>query len=313
MIESLTSYKNGNYNVTILNDGTKIRENDLDYFSPSLPESIDLTVTYQCEVGCPYCYQGCTKDGKNCDFNSEIVESFHPGLEVAIGASGGVFQDENIDKFNCFLSKLKNKGCIVNITVNQIHFIKYNDIIKEWIKNKVVYGVGVSISEPLLQFNFISSILRHFESEDIHNNIVFHTIAGIHTVEDINKLCSIYTKSKPKILILGYKSVGRGIKYKESFDKVICDNIKSLENELNHICKKVDCLSFDNLAVEQLGIKNKVDKDVWNTYFLGEDGKYSFYIDLVKGTFSKNSLCEETYDIKDFKTLKEMFSFLKSY
>lgn len=35
-------YKNGNYTVSIYDDGTKIRENDLDFFEPAFPESMDI-------------------------------------------------------------------------------------------------------------------------------------------------------------------------------------------------------------------------------------------------------------------------------
>ena len=38
-------YRNGNYNVTILEDGTKIRHNKLDCFIPEKPESMDIKIT----------------------------------------------------------------------------------------------------------------------------------------------------------------------------------------------------------------------------------------------------------------------------
>ena len=40
---SRVKYQNGNYTVSIdLNTGTKIRENDLDYFKADFPESMDV-------------------------------------------------------------------------------------------------------------------------------------------------------------------------------------------------------------------------------------------------------------------------------
>ena len=35
-------YQNGNYTVTILSDGTKIRENDLDNLTPAFAENCDV-------------------------------------------------------------------------------------------------------------------------------------------------------------------------------------------------------------------------------------------------------------------------------
>lgn len=49
-------YKNGNYNVHIdLDNGTKIRENNLDFFKPDYPESMDIKITNQCDRGCAFC------------------------------------------------------------------------------------------------------------------------------------------------------------------------------------------------------------------------------------------------------------------
>ena len=43
------SYPNGNYIVSIdLDNGTKIRENDLDFFEPSTVESMDIKITNSC-------------------------------------------------------------------------------------------------------------------------------------------------------------------------------------------------------------------------------------------------------------------------
>ena len=54
----LTTYTNGNYHVTLLNDGTKIRYNRLDNLTPAFAESIDCNITERCDGGCGYCYLG---------------------------------------------------------------------------------------------------------------------------------------------------------------------------------------------------------------------------------------------------------------
>ena len=46
-----------------------------------------------------------------------------------------------------FLEYLKSKKVIANITVNQRHFLKKFDFIKELVENKLIYGVGVSLSD----------------------------------------------------------------------------------------------------------------------------------------------------------------------
>ena len=48
-------YKNGNYTVKILSDGTKIRETEEDDFIPAFAENCDVKITDKCDGGCPFC------------------------------------------------------------------------------------------------------------------------------------------------------------------------------------------------------------------------------------------------------------------
>ena len=54
----LGTYQNGNYTVKIYDDGTKIRENDLDFFEPDTVESMDIKITNSCDKMCPFCQIG---------------------------------------------------------------------------------------------------------------------------------------------------------------------------------------------------------------------------------------------------------------
>ena len=56
-MSSWASYKNGNYTVRInLDNGTKIRENDLDFLEASTVESMDIKITNKCDMGCKFCF-----------------------------------------------------------------------------------------------------------------------------------------------------------------------------------------------------------------------------------------------------------------
>ena len=59
MIEEIGEYRNGNYNVTIYEDGTKVRATKDDEFIPAFAENCDVKITDKCSVGCPFCYEGC--------------------------------------------------------------------------------------------------------------------------------------------------------------------------------------------------------------------------------------------------------------
>ena len=70
-------------------------------------------------------------------------------------------------------------------------------------------------------------------------------------------------------------------------------------------------ISFDNLAIEQLDVKRILSKDKWDEFYMGDDGDYTFYIDMVDGKFAKNSISQERYDIEN-KTIDEMFNIIRN-
>ena len=48
-------------------------------------------------------------------------------------------------------------------------------------------------------------------------------------------------------------------------------------------------VSFDNLALEQLNVKNILNKDKWNKLYMGDDGSYTMYIDAVTEEYAMSS------------------------
>ena len=44
---------------------------------------------------------------------------------------------------------------------------------------------------------------------------------------------------------------------------------------------------------------------------MGDDGRFTFYVDLVKGEFAKNSLSQERYPMEG-KNIDEMFNLIKN-
>jgi len=77
-------------------------------------------------------------------------------------------------------------------------------------------------------------------------------------------------------------------------------------------CKVV---SFDNLAIEQLNVKEllfKDKQDEWDEFYMGDDGNFTLYIDAVNQTFAKNSCMpkEERFPIAG-RSMTEMFNFIR--
>lgn len=283
-------YNNGNYSVTIFNDGTKIRQTMDDDFIPSFSENCDCKITDKCSQNCPFCYEGCTNDGKHGDlFSYAFLDSLHPYTELALNGN-----DMDHPQFEDFLEFLKTKDVFANITVNQNQFVKNFAMLKDMQERNLVRGIGVSL---------VTANDELCEKALALKNVVIHTIVGILSEKDIK-----FLKNKGlKILMLGYKDLQRGISYKDQHGEQIKKNMAWVYDNLQDIQKMFKVISFDNLAITQLDVKRIVPENKWEEFYMGDDGKYTFYIDMVKGEYAKNSLSQIRYPIGDL-TIDEMFN-----
>ena len=287
-------YKNGNYIVCIMNDGTKIRKTNDDEFMPSFAENVDVKLTDKCGVGCPFCYEACTSSGKHGNiFSYDFINSLHPYTEMAL--NGNDLDHPELEKFLVFL---KEKKVFANLTVHQYQFVKNYDKLKTWSGAKLIYGLGVSY--------------HHYDSDFITKlqefpNAVLHTINGIITLDDCERLKG----NNLKMLILGYKNIRRGSNYLLSKNEEVITNQHNLYTHLEQIIGEnwFKVVSFDNLAIDQLNVSRLMSEKEWNEFYMGDDGHYTFYIDLVSGKFAKNSLSTIRYDIGN-KTIDEMFKII---
>lgn len=290
-------YKNGNY-VVLISDttGTKIRYNKENKLIPDRPESMDIKITNRCNHGCLFCHESSVTFGKEASYENldKFAKTVLPFTECAVGGGNLML---NFKHTQYFLEKLKEAQCFPSITVKQEDFTKYSDIIEDWYINNLIYGVGVSLSDP-----------TDSEFQEMLHRIptaVIHVIAGLFNEQQYNEL-----KGKNfKILILGYKNFRRGFTYYNAFKSSITKNIEWLYSMFNNLEKDFRVVAFDNLALEQLNIKGMISADRWNRFYMGDDGGYTFYVDLVEGNFAKNSTSIERFSIGD-KTVIDMFNII---
>lgn len=288
----LGEYKNGNYNVRMCDDGTKVRFNNLDYFKPAFAENCDVKITDKCDGGCPFCYEGCTPHGKHGDIlNPKFLDTLHPYTELAINGN-----DLSHPDLVSFMYKMKEEKIILNMTVNQIHFERNFNIIKEWIDDKLIYGLGVSLREPTVEFIYKIKQIP---------NAVIHIINGIFSSSDYELL----RDNGLKVLVLGYKHLRRGTDYYNSCHDDVQEKMSWLYGKLPEMLNHFKVVSFDNLGIAQLQVKRLLTEEEWKSFYMGDDGNYTFYIDMVDGTFGKNSLATERYPIMD--NIDDMFRKIK--
>lgn len=290
-------YKNGNYIVCMMDDGTKIRKTNENSFEPAFAENCDCLLTKKCSQLCSFCYEGCTPQGKHGNImDYKFLDTLHPYTELAMNGN-----DMDHPQLLEFLNKLKEKRVYANMTVNQNQFMSNYDLICDLVNKKLIYGLGVSFSH--YDDDFINKV-KQFQ------NAVIHVINGVIKLSDLKQLKG----NDLKILILGYKEIRRGNTYLNNNQAKVRANKRYLYIYLPEIVKEnwFKTVSFDNLAIEQLDVKRIMTEEQWSEFYMGDDGNFTFYIDLVEGKFSKNScILEKRYEIGD-KSVDEMFNIIKN-
>ena len=323
-MKKLGEYINGNCKVTIFDDGTKVRFTPDDEFLPVKPESMDLKITNKCGIEkaipirnaegvitgfkkelhptCAWCHEKSTPDGDHAKWeNFKFIETLLPYTECALGG-GDLFEYPDCEKL---LDLLKENKIIANATFNQIHIeLPGNvDLVKRLISEKKLYGVGIS----LISSKEAAERLAETLSDPIFSNAVVHVINGVHSVEVLKPLMD----KGIKILILGYKTFGRGVAYGEIMDPIIKKNQQELKDKLPSLIPHFKAVSFDNLAINQLGVQDILSPEDWDSFYMGEEGQFTMYIDAVKGEYAVCSIAEERFPLKDdiepmFKHIREI-------
>ena len=308
----IASYKNGNYTVMLLSDGTKIRSNEIEpkpgqnpdeCFIADFPESMDVTITHRCSQGCPMCYAGCTERGFNGDIlNAKWIDSLHPYTEMAIGG-GNVFEHPD---FIPFLEKIHEKKILANITVNQAHFLEYFDQIADLVSRKLVNAVGVSVFEPTKKL---------LDSMNSIPNTVAHCILGVTKLATLKKMYD----SGIRLLLLGYKMTNRGSSFMDEHHDMIEANIEIVDKALPQLVRHFKVVSFDNMALEQLDVRRLMSEEEWKLFYMGDDHvsglmtSETMFIDMVDNTFSYNSMEKIAFMCDENDTVDTMYQFLRDY
>lgn len=288
-------YKNGNHEVYINDEnGTKIRktiDDNATGFISDFADSVDFKITNKCFNNCPFCHEKSTSNGEEgCIDNWKFLDTLHPYTEMAIGG-GDVLTFPHLYEL---LELLKSKNIYANITVSQNNI--FDNKIDYLVEHELIKGIGVSL------YGYRKDDIVRIKSLP---NTVIHLINGVTACEaSFHQLAD----KDLKILILGYKTFGRGIDFiKDS--PWIQDNMNWVEKNIEDYMMKFKVVSFDNLAVEQLKLKDKLTEKQWNLFYGGDDGTHTFYIDGVNRQFAKSSTSNKRFALLD--NIDDMFHIIQ--
>lgn len=285
MKKLLSKYRNGNYNVAIFDDGTKIRYNNSNSLIPEFVESMDMKISNYCPFGCPMCHEKSSEDGEYGKIlHHSFIKTLHSGTELALGGGAVTYHPDLIP----FLEELKEQGVLPSITINQREWEETK--IDYLINNKLIYGLGVSFTN--VDDEVWDKILSY-------PNAVVHLIAGYHSRD----VFEYFANKGAKILILGYKNWGRGEDYFKNYSNQIMVRMRELKEILPTLFTRCKVVSFDNLSIKQLDIRTVIGEEKWKEFYMGDDGQYTMYVDMVKQECAKSSTSPDRFPLSEFNNL----------
>jgi hypothetical protein len=275
------SYINGGTEVKLYADGTKHRRVFDVSVPPEFPEQMDMKVTDWCDAGCAWCHEGSTLRGKHGDVDAmlSLLKGLPPGVEIAIGGGDPLSHPE----FEKLVRGLSGAGLVPNVTVNGRHIARHRDRLETLAAERAIFGVGVSFHERFPDWSY--------------PHLVDHVIAGIDDPE------ILLQSQGRKILILGYKSWGRGSGYKRKWSEQVKTRL-NLWYRLLPLIARNHHLSFDNLAIEQLKPRRIFrDPSEYDRYYMGREGEYSLYVDGVKQEYATSSYAADRNPWSDIRSM----------
>ena len=312
----LHKYQNGNYQVEIFEDGTKVRTSPDGEFNAEYPESIDLKITNNCSFGkishgkvtskiCGFCHEQSFQGGQHAskDTIETLLDYFDgapDGMEVAMGGGNALSHPDIL-----YIAREMNKrGVILNLTHNQLHLDQDSETLNTLTQEGLVYGLGISYR------GMVTNSLRAISH---HKGFVLHVISGVDKPDDVlETITELKTKN---VLILGYKDFGNGSKFmSEEVEKRKREWYNKLAPFVASVLRQGGNVLFDNLANEQLNVRRLFkEQSEYDTYYNGGDGTHTFYIDASTGMFGRNS-CAPAEDRRTIEntSFKQMLAYVKT-
>lgn len=299
MKTQLSRYLNGNYYVEVYDDGTKVKvlaDNKAKEFIPAFPDSVILKLTHFSQTS----EQLVAIDGTesisvvpgrtlaNINYNP-ILMDLKPYTEVTI-----VDKPLSHPAMLKFIQNLHGKQISVNLVVEQADLIE--DMAHTGIVTQLVSGGHIKNLIVILS-----------DSTDDGLFSVFKELANVIVQIPINKV----TEDDLERLAINYVSLKLvGVANETDLASVDKDNILQKLKKVNH---KFTVISFDKLAISQLGISDRqIDKC---SYFVCKtNSRHSMYIDLVTNIYAKTPYSANKFLIKTpNETLTDMFHRCQCY
>lgn len=257
----------------------------------SRPELIDVKVTDKCAIGCSYCYQGSTPNGKHADYRTlvKLLVELRP-TEIAIG--GG--EPTEWPDLESFIAAMTFTGCSVNVTTRRPAKLMTSMLTPSTLNSLTAIGVSIDCVADLEN---IPPALKP--------KVMVHIVLGTHPSSELRDMLAACREKKYPVLLLGYKNDGRGSK------SPVHDNSAWVDYVLDCVISPY-AVSIDTSVVKEYGAILSA-RGIDRRLMVREDGIYSMYIDGVTGTYHRSSYLPGKADFRPITTAADVLSTFSSW
>jgi hypothetical protein len=246
------------------------------------PELVDLKITDYCSNNCQYCYMDSNTDGKHAkkqDIYSIISKLADMEVfEISLGGGDALTHPD----FFKIISWCKYKEIVPNFTTHRINWIRQPEY-KKVIETIGTFSVTVTQPEEIMQlYSIMNSNLLPL------NKCSVNIVAGVVDTYSLELLLKVAEKFGIRVIMLGYKSTGRGSNFKPQK----CNIFEAIDN-----CKQLPSISVDTAIINNYSEEMK--KRYPSILYDSSEGEFSCYIDAVDMKIGKSSYDDNLVDISN--------------
>jgi MoaA/NifB/PqqE/SkfB family radical SAM enzyme len=243
------------------------------------PELVDVKITDACSKGCPYCYQDSKPDGVHADLHG-LIEALSE-LKVFEVALGGGEPTSHPD-FVTIVRRFRESGVVPNFSTKSLGWLRDDRKWPSVVENCGKFALSVETADEA------KDMMALVQSKGIcRDKVGLQVIIGLVESWEFCNILEFATKESVPITLLGYKPVGRG------------KDVRPLRPEERHwwldrIAEREGCapIGIDTTLAKEFDKELKEAK-VPGILYETEEGKFSCYIDAVRGRIGPSSFCSE--------------------
>ena len=284
---------NDDYVIQNSRNGNKVRisfNSKKDTKKSIFPELVDLKITGYCEYGCKFCYQSSTKEGKHASLENikNIIKSLANSgvMEIAMGGGEPTTHPDLLE----ILKEIKKHKMLACFTTKNFDLHTRPDF-KEVIEttNSIAFSCNsiAEIEKVIIIRNAIYEVAGYENNLEIYIQMIPELMTDLNFEKALNLIGKkLYTTP---VTLLGYKDFGFGEKYSPKNRFASSDWIKTVKE---HSGKRGIKFGIDSVLVSKWK-KELIENHVDPLALVGEEGKFSCYVDAVTMSIHKSSFSKD--------------------